>query len=86
MSVITDSPGRQGAPKAESAGRKTTSRQIAHARNQRGVVPMTPTHVPESKAANCSVGAKSDCVTERDKLCPNCAVYVITPSKNGRGE
>ena len=36
---MTDSPGRQGAPKAETARRKMTGRQIAHARNQKGVVP-----------------------------------------------
>ena len=42
---MTDSPGRQGAQKL-SAGRKTAIRKVARARarNQRGVVPMRPTH------------------------------------------
>ena len=46
---MTDSPGRQGAPEAER--RENTAgignnRQIARARNQRGVVPMRSTHAP----------------------------------------
>ena len=42
---MTDWPGRQGAPEPEqTASRK--DRQIARARNQRGVVPMRLTHAP----------------------------------------
>ena len=44
---MTDSPGRQRAPEAERRekdGSVGNDRQIAHARNHRGVVPMRPMH------------------------------------------